>query len=235
MAQAGRREWERFLHAHHLYRPATAEARLHLFAHPDPLPASSAVVAAKSMLAVSLARLLRTLAAQLDAYRERIEALFEKHPDHLFFGSLPGAGPKLAPRLLSELGDRRNRFESPGSLQACGGTVPITVRTGGDHRAPGIYFRHACNTWLRYALHQWADLSRKTCPWAEAYYQAHRQRGHAHAAALRCLAARWTKILWRMWQDRTTYDPERHLRNQLAHGSWVIQLLPSTEPQPLNA
>ena len=206
-----------------------------MFAHPDPLPAPPAVVAAKRMLAVSIARLLRTLAAQLDAYRERIQALFEQHPDHDFFGSLPGAGPKLAPRLLSELGDRRDRFESAGSLQAYGGAVPITIRSGGDRRAPGVYFRHACNTWLRYALHQWADLSRKTCPWAEAYYQAHRQRGKSHAAALRCLAARWTKILWRMWQDRTTYDPDRHLRNQLAHGSWVIKLLPSAESQPTTA
>jgi hypothetical protein len=30
-----------------------------------------------------------------------IEKLFAQHPDHDFFGSLPGAGPKIAPRLLS--------------------------------------------------------------------------------------------------------------------------------------
>lgn len=236
LAAAGRRKWQNFLHAHQLYRPQTAEHRLALFAHPDPLPARPAVVAAKRMLAQTLARMLRTLQAQLDAYRARIEKLFQEHPDHQYFGSLPGAGPKIAPRLLSELGDRRERFDSAASLQAYGGAAPITVRSGGDHRPPGVYFRHACNTWLRYALHQWADLSRRTCPWAEAYYQAHRQRGQSHAAALRCLATRWTKILWRMWQDRTPYDPERHLRNQIQHGSWVIRLTtPAPQPTPATA
>lgn len=27
-----------------------------------------------------------------------------------------------------------------------------------------------------------------------------------------------------MWQTRTVYSPELHMKNQLAHGSWVLQL-----------
>ena len=53
-----------------------------------------------------------------------------------------------------------------------------------------------------------------------------------HAAALRCLAMRWLKILWKMWTDRTPYDGDRHLRDQLKHGSWVISLVPKTSVQP---
>jgi hypothetical protein len=30
-----------------------------------------------------------------------------------------------------------------------------------------------------------------------------------------------------MWQTRTAYDGELHLRNQLAHGSWVLQIKPA--------
>src|SRR5438477_1069672 len=41
--------------------------------------------------------------SQLANYRARIQALFDQHPDHDLFGSLPGAGAKLAPRLLAEL------------------------------------------------------------------------------------------------------------------------------------
>src|ERR1700677_4667325 len=37
-------------------------------------------------------------------YRKRIGELFNNHPDRDCFGSLPGAGEKLAPRLLAELG-----------------------------------------------------------------------------------------------------------------------------------
>jgi hypothetical protein len=49
--------------------------------------------------------MLFALEDQLSEYRQRIEALFKSHPDHDLFGSLPGAGPKFAPRLLSEIGD----------------------------------------------------------------------------------------------------------------------------------
>jgi hypothetical protein len=43
--------------------------------------------------------------------------------------------------------------------------------------------------------------------------------------ALRCLGKRWSKILWRLWTDRTTYDETRHQENQKKHGYWVIALL----------
>ena len=46
-----------------------------------------------------------------------IEELFKDHPDRDLFGSLPGAGPELAPRLLSELGCDRKVFGSTESLQ----------------------------------------------------------------------------------------------------------------------
>ena len=54
-----------------------------------------------------------------------------------------------------------------------------------------------------------------------------RRRGVGESAcALRCLAQRWLKILWKMWQTHTPYDPEYHARNQQRHGSWVLQLNP---------
>ena len=63
------------------------------------------------MLALSLVKMLFALENQLSEYRKRIEEHFEAHPDHDLFGFLPGAGPKLAPRLLGEIGDGRERFE----------------------------------------------------------------------------------------------------------------------------
>ena len=54
--------------------------------------------------------------------------------------------------------------------------------------------------------------------------QALRTRGKTHACALRCLGQRWLKILWKMWHTRRPYDAELHARNQLKHGSWVLQL-----------
>ena len=79
-------------------------------------------------------------------------------------------------------------------------------------------------------MHLWADLSRRSCAWAQAYYLKKRSDGMAHAAAIRCLGQRWVKILWKMWQTRTSYDEALHLKNQTEHGSWVIRLPPSTQP-----
>ena len=222
LQKAGRRRWEKFMHVHWLWRPATTETRLAIFARATALSGSAPTVAAKSLLAVSLARLLRLLEAQLNTYRERIEAVFGRHPDHDLFGSLPGAGPKLAPRLLAEIGDDRARFADAEGLQCIAGTAPVTFQTG---RICYQKVRYACDDTLRATVHLWANLSRKQCAWAEAYYQKHRANGQSHACALRCLGQRWLKILWKMWQSNTRYDEALHTRNQTKHGSWVLSLV----------
>jgi hypothetical protein len=63
------------------------------------------------------------------------------------------------------------------------------------------------------------------------YYWHKRGQGMGHAAALRCLAMRWLKIIWKMWVERKPYDGDRHLRDQVKHGSWVISLLPQPAAQ----
>ena len=221
LVKAGPKRWDKFLRAHQLWREATAEERLRIFAAATALQGTPAVIAAKSMLAVSLSRLLATLQAQIDAYRERIEVLFQRHPDHDLFGSLPGAGSRLAPRLLAEIGDQRARFASAEGLQAFAGTAPVTFQSGQIERH---LVRRACDSSLRSAVHLWADHSRQRCAWAQAYYQAHREKGQSHACALRCLGQRWLKILWKMWQSSTRYDERLHLQNQCKHGSWILTI-----------
>src|SRR5207248_816714 len=56
---AGKRKWEKFLHTHKLWRPQTVDQRLAIFAAATALPASAPVTAAKSLLAFSLAKVLR--------------------------------------------------------------------------------------------------------------------------------------------------------------------------------
>lgn len=219
LVSEGKRRWEKFLHANKLYRPSTYEKRLELFAKAKRFCGTKAVTNAKSMLAVATAGQLRVLQQHIDAYRKKIEELFADHPDNDLFGSLPGAGDKIAPRLLAELGDDRDRFDSHEALQCFAGTAPVTFQSGQIRR---VYMRRACHKILRSTVHHWANLSRSSCPWAEIYYQKKRQDGHSHARALRCLGQRWLKILWKMWQTRQPYDAELHQRNQLKHGSWVI-------------
>ena len=225
LQKAGRRSWEKFLHVHRLYRPELNERRLQIFARAHEFCGSPAVTRSKRRLALALIKLLQALESQLQDYRQEIQRLFKEHPDHDVFGSLPGAGGKLAPRLLSELGSDRSLFESAQALQCYVGTAPVSFQSGQIHQ---VYVRFMCNKTLRHAVHLWADLSRKSCSWAQVYYQQLRARGKSHAAALRCLGQRWLKILWKMWQTNTRYDSELHTANQLKHGSWVLSIKSST-------
>lgn len=223
LVKAGRRRWEKFLHTHKLWRPQTADKRLEIFGRADQFCGGVAVTRAKGRLALSLVKLLRTLQRQLDGYRAEIEKLFAQHPDHDLFGSLPGAGDKLAPRLLGEVGGERNQYPDAQSLQCVAGTAPVSFASGQIRKAN---IRWHCNRHLRHTVHLWADCSRKFCTWAAAYYQAQRAKGKSHACALRCLGQRWLKILWKMWQSHRSYDEALHARNQQKHGSWVLQLQP---------
>jgi len=216
----GKRKWEKFLHVHRLWRPETAQERLRIFAAANALPASAAVTAAKSLLAVSLAKVLVTLQSQLDEYRRRITEAFRQHPDHDLFGSLPGAKDILAPRLLGEIGSVRAEYPDADALMCQAGVSPVGYQSGQINKCR---LRQACNKVLRATIHLWANTSRLKCAWAEAYYAHKRAEGHSHASALRCLGKRWLKILWRLWQNRQTYDETKHLTQLEKRGalSWI--------------
>lgn len=222
LVQAGKRRWEKFLHAHKLWRPETAATRLAIFAQADQFKASDPITLAKSQLAVSLCKLLRTLQQQLNEYRNQIEALFHSHPDHDLFGGLPGAKRVLAPRLMAAIGTDPQRYGSQQVLQCFAGTAPVSYQSGRIHKAQ---MRWACDKFLRQTVHLWANSFRKRSAWGQTYYQKKREQGMSHACALRCLGQRLLKIVFRMLVDKKPYDAELHALNQQKHGSWVLSLV----------
>jgi transposase len=222
LTRAGKRRWEKFLHTHKLWRPETAAKRLELFAKAGLFKASEPIVRAKSQLALSLCKVLRTLGQQLDFYRQQIEALFEEHPDHDLFGSLPGAKKVLAPRLLAAIGSDPTRHGSLQALQCLAGTAPVSYQSGQLNK---VHVRWCCDKFLRHTLHLWADSFRRVTAWGQTYYQNKRDQGMSHACALRCLGQRLLKILFRMISDKKPYDADFHARNQQKHGSWVLKLV----------
>jgi len=229
LAQAGPRRWQKFLHRHHLWRPGSVEKRLEVFGRARAFQGSAAVIKAKAQLAVSLSKLLRTLEQQLEEYRKQIQALFQSHPDHDLFGSLPGAGEVLAPRLLAAIGSDLKRYGGELSvLQAFAGTAPISFQSGKIHKAR---MRWACDKFMRSTVHLWAECFWKYSPWGTVYYRKKRQEGKSHACALRCLGQRLLKILFRMILDHKPYDADLHARNQEKHGSWVLSLLNNPAPK----
>lgn len=172
------------------------------------LTGSPGTVAGKSFSAQTFVRLLQLLNTQLAEYDDAIAAAVAEHPDAPIFASFPGVGPVLTGVLLAEIGEDRDRYPTPEALLADAGLAPVTRASG---RSRSVRFRYAANTHLREAAMWSAFNSLKTSPWAKAAFtQARTEHGQRYHRALRGLAARWMRIMWRCWTDHQTYDPARH-------------------------
>lgn len=166
------------------------------------LLASDVMTRAKSRLMLALVAQLEPLLTQIEEYDKEIERLFLSHADSELFLSLPGAGARLAPRLLAEMGDDRDRYASASSLQALAGTSPVLYQSGMYQKA---HRRLGCIKPWRNALFQFADRSRRWEPWAEEYYQRKRAEGKSYTVAVRALANSWARILFAVWKTRQRY------------------------------
>lgn len=206
-AKASKRKVCAFLKSHHIGLSPKWLERVEKRTRATDWPSDEPTVAAKALLAQSLARQLRALKPSLDQHRKRITALFEAHPDRAIFESLPGSGPKLAPRLLTSFGTQRDRFESAASVQQLSGAAPVTEQSGSSKH---VHIRRACQKRFRNTLHQFAFQSIRQSAWSRAYYDLARGRGLTHAKALRSLANKWIKIIYRMWQTNEVYDENKY-------------------------
>src|SRR5262249_38987624 len=148
------------------------------------------------------------------SYEKAISSLFLTHPDHELWSSLPGAGKRLAPRMLAEWGEDRNRYADASSVQALAGTAPVPFESGNYAQA---HKRFACCKPLRNALYQFAWQSTRQEGWALAYYQRKRAQGKSHSMAIRALANVWVRIISRMWVNKTCYQRETFEAAQRAH------------------
>ena len=88
---------------------------------------------------------------------------------------------------------------------------------------------------MRQTFHEFAQHSIRSSAWARAYYALQRTRGKDHHAAVRALAFKWIRIIWRCWQDRTPYDEARYLRALADRASPLTDHLPSPTDDSLAA
>lgn len=183
-------------------RAEAISAKIFETLHQPHLSASAVTTRTKSRLMVALVAQLLPLIEQIAAYDEEIERLFLSHEDNEVFSSLPGAGKRLAPRLLAEIGDDPHRYASAASLQALGGTSPVLFQSG-NYSKP--HRRLGCIKPLRNALHQFAWQSTQQEEWASAYYQRKRAEGKSHSVAVRALSNIWARILFALLRSHDTY------------------------------
>jgi transposase len=173
-----------------------------------PATRDGAVIEAKSAVVKVSAQLIRSLVRGIADLDRKIEEAAAAHPDFFIFESLPGAGAALAPRLLAAFGSQRERYANAEEVQAYTGIAPVTERSG---KKKWVHFRWACPKFLRQTFHEWAGHSIAHSQWARSYYQQQRERGKGHHAAVRGLAFKWIRIVFRCWKDEVVYDENKYL------------------------
>ena len=55
--------------------------------------------------------------------------------------------------------------------------------------------------------------------WAKSFYDRQRERKKSHHAAIRALAFKWIRILFRCWKDGVAYDATRYAAALQKRGS----------------
>jgi transposase len=150
---------------------------------------------------------------------DKAQTLVEQtHPEREIFESLPGAGPTLGPRLAAAFGTDRSRYHDASEIQCYSGIAPVVEQSG---RTLLIHARWAYPAFLHQTFHEFAQASIPHSAWAKAVYDEQRSRGAAHHAAIRALAFRWIRIIFRLWQNEDLYDEQRHIDRLRQKGSSI--------------
>lgn len=121
--------------------------------------------------------------------------------------SMPGVGPVVASRLVSEA-TQPLATRTYAQLRAWCGLAPVTQQSGKHRR---VTMRAACNRLLRQACFYWAFGAVRGDAASRAYYRRLRARGHTHGRALRSVADRLLRILCTLLTTRSLYDRTRFL------------------------
>jgi transposase len=213
---------EAFFHAHNGRRAKLIEARLQSIRVATPLTEDPGIVAPCRLHVLALVEQLRTTLTAINLFDQEIAAVASTLPDYALFQSLPGAGPHLAPRLLAAFGEQRDRFQGAHELQKYSGIAPVTERSG---KKSWVHWRWQCPTFLRQTFVEWAGQTINKSFWAGAYYRQQRAKGSSYQAAVRALAFKWIRIVYRCWQTRTPYDESTYLNALRKRGSSLLQNL----------
>jgi hypothetical protein len=89
-----------------------------------------------------------------------------------------------------------------------------------------IHFRLTCPKFLRQTFQEFASHSIGQSEWAKAYYEHLRNdEKKSHHAAVRALAYKWIRIMFRCWKDGKPYDEQIYLESLRRRGSLLGKAL----------
>lgn len=222
--RARRNTLEKFFRSHNSNRQQTLERRIKSIREGLPLVTDQAVVNSSAMLAAAYATQMKVLIEAIKNFDHQIEQLCAGHQDYSLFESLPGAGTVYASRMLAAFGTQRGEFSSADELACLAGIAPVIERSG---KSCWVRWRYFCPKFLRQTFHEYAGESIVHSVWAKAYYESQRAKGKSQAKAVRALAYKWIRVIWRCWQSRTAYDEVKYLESLRKRNSPLLKYVAS--------
>ena len=217
--RARRSTLESFFHQHNARRAYIIEERIQGIRAATALTEDEAVIRPYQMVVQVLVEQLRVLLQAIDRFDAEIDVVTKGMPDYDLFAALPGAGNVQAPRLLVAFGEDRDRYASAAEMQRYSGVAPVVERSGNKC---WVHWRIACPTFLRQTFVEWAGSTIPRSFWAAAYYRQQRSKGCSHRVAVRALAFKWIRIIYRCWKTRTPYDESVYLKALKNRGSPLL-------------
>jgi transposase len=199
----------KFFHEHNCRCEQLITARIEAIYQAVPAVQDSALLEGESAIAASCVAQIRALLASITRLDHQIELVSSKHPESPLFAELPGAGAALQPRLIAAFGTQRDRYANASELQAYSGIAPVTESSG---HSRWVHVRWACPTFLRQTFHEFAACSISRSEWARVFYDTKIAAGKSHHAAVRALAYKWIRVLFRCWKDSRPYDEQTYLQ-----------------------
>lgn len=196
--------------------------RLEAIRQAESVTTDEAIISCYSMLTTALVAQLRQLRKSIQMYDKKISAIYTSHSDHLIIASFPATGKVFGPRLIAALGTDRERFDSAHEMECYSGIAPVTERSG---KSKKVYRRYKCTKFLRQSFHEWANETTKHNLWARAFYVQAREKGMGHHQAVRALAYKWIRILYKCWKERTPYDDGHYMSMLKKRGSGLIKII----------
>ena len=209
-----------FFNRHNSHYAHVNDARIVSIKNAMPLTEDKGVIEPNQLLVEVLITQFKVLLKGIESIDKVIKQAYKKQPDKVIFDSLPGAGPKLAPRLLVAFGNNRNRYNDASELQKYAGIAPVIERSG---KKMWTHWRYSCPTFLRQTFVEWAGFSIRYSFWAKAYYEQQKSKGKPHNSIIRSLAFKWIRILFKCWKTSTPYDESKYLDALKRRGSPLLK------------
>jgi len=212
----------KFFLSHNCRSQRRIQERINGIYQATPATRDAAILAAGPRIVSALVAAIRPLTKNIKELDQRILELVQAHPETDLFAKLPGAGPVLLPRLIVAFGTKRERYSCADDLESYSGIAPVEVKSG---RLRWVHFRRACPKFLRQTFHEFAAHSTAKSAWAKAHYDLKRSEGKKHHAAVRSLAFKWIRVLYRCWRDRIPYDEQLYLTTLQKRNSPLLRFL----------